>query len=149
MTEVPIIVVWLAGIFFFVNILFYIAVIYALLFVVKPAMHRMSMKLSELTAKVDKVANRVEELATSVKDTLESVSMKANGILGSVELIAQAASKQFERFSPFIVGAMTAMRLVKSLNEMRHGKTAIEATKKKTLEKKPASPPKKKLFGIF
>ncbi len=146
---VPAWVIWAAGLFFIVNILFYIALIVVLLVVVKPAMHRMSMKLSELTGKVDKVANRVEELATNLKESLESVSMKANGILGSVELIAQSASKQFERFSPFIVGAMTAMRLVKSLNEMRHGKSALEATKKKTLEKKPATPEKKKLFGIF
>ncbi len=149
MTEIPTWVVIAAGLFFVVNILFYVALIAVLILVVKPAMQQMSAKVSELTAKVDKVAVRVEELATNVRETLESVSLKASSILGSVELIAQSASKQFERFSPFIVGAMTAMRLVKSLNEMRHGRSALEATKKKTLEKKPATPAKKKLFGIF
>jgi hypothetical protein len=111
-------------------------------------MQQMSAKVAELTKKVEVLAVRVEEVATTMKETVGNVGQKASGILGSVELIAQSASKQFERFSPFIVGAMTAMRLVKSLNEMRHGKSAMEATKGKTLEKKPATPPKKRL-GLF
>jgi uncharacterized protein YoxC len=149
MTEIPTWVVYAAGIFFAINTAFYLVLIWVLVTKVGPAMQQMSAKVADLTTKVETVATRVEELAANVKETMDNVGQKATGILGSVELIAQSASKQFERFSPFIVGAMTAMRLVKSLNEMRHGRSALDATKKKTLEKQPATPPKKKLFGIF
>ncbi|HSI71582.1 MAG TPA: hypothetical protein VK934_00275 [Fimbriimonas sp.] len=148
MTEIPNWVVYAAGIFFVINIVFYAALIYVLVFQVKPAMQRIGTKVGELTKKIEEVAQRIEDVAAHTKETIGNVGQKATGILGSVELIAQSASRQFERFSPFIVGAMTAMRLVKSLNEMRQGKTAMEATKGKTLEKQPATPPKKR-FGIF
>jgi hypothetical protein len=149
MTEIPTWVVYAAGIFFVINIVFYAALIWVLLTKVGPAMQNLTAKVGELSQKVEDVAKRVEDVADSIKDTVGNVGQKASGILGSVELIAQSASRQFERFSPFIVGAMTAMRLVKSLNEMRHGKSAVEATKGKTLEKRPATKSKSKLFGIF
>ncbi len=152
----------LSGVFFLLNIVFFGAMAFALfklasvVSALAPKVTEMSAKVDSLIHKVEAVATRLEELATSVKDNVDNVGAKASGVIGSVELIAQSVSKQFERFSPFLVGAMTAMRLIKSLNEMKKGRSAIEATKGKTLEKKRATPagkrapqPAKKRFGLF
>lgn len=148
MTEIPPIWLWLSGIFFFVNICLFIGWIVAIVKLVgfiktvTPKVNEISGKVNDLVVKVEQVAVRVEEVATSVKETVDGVGGRAKGVVGSAELIAQSASRQFERFSPFVVGAMTAMRLIKALNEMRHGKSATDATKKKNLKDKPVT-----LFG--
>ncbi|CAN5349571.1 hypothetical protein BH11ARM1_BH11ARM1_05790 [soil metagenome] len=140
---------YLSGAFFLVNGLLFVALIFAVIKML-PARNALTGKVGDLTTKIESVAERVEEVAKNVGETVGSVGAKTTGILGSVELIAQSASRQFEKFSPYLVGAMTAMKLVKSLNEMRAGKDVLEATKKKTLTKKPASKPApKKRFGIF
>jgi hypothetical protein len=141
---------WLAvsAIFFIVNILLFCGWLFAIFKLVQfmkevtPKINEISGKVGALVVKVEQVAERVEEVATSVKETVDGVGGRAKGVVGSVELVAQSASRQFERFSPFIVGAMTAMRLIKSLNEMRHGRSAASATKKKNLKDKPVT-----LFG--
>lgn len=138
-------VVIAAGVFFILNALLFIALGYVAFMVVKflkeaqPKIGELSSKVSALVAKVEQVAVRVEEVAESVKNTIDGVGSRATGVVGSAELIAQSASRQFERFSPFIVGATTAMRLVKALNEMRAGRSAASATKKGVLKNKPAS----------
>lgn len=155
MQEVP--TWWLAisAIFFIINTLFFVALIVVVIKLM-PVLQQMTQKIGDLTTKVEKVAEKVEEVATHLGEvaghlgeTVGNVGQKATGILGSIELITQSASRQFERFSPLLVGAMTTMRLVKALNEMKSGKPTLEATKGKTLTKKAASSGRKKLFGIL
>lgn len=147
---------WLivSGIFFVLNALLFLALSYVAFMVVKflkdvqPKVNEISGKVTGLVAKIEQVAVRVEEVAESVKNTIDGVGSRATGVVGSVELVAQSASRQFERFSPFIVGATTAMRLVKALNEMRAGRSAASATKKGILKNKPAAK-RGGLLGLF
>jgi hypothetical protein len=153
MQEVPswLIVVWLiVSLLFFLTNLILLAVLAYVGLKLRPALEDLSKKVGDLTVKIERVAERVEDLAGNLGETVGNVGQKAAGILGSVELVLQSASRQFERFSPLLVGAMTAMRLVKSLNEMKSGKSPLKATTTKTLEKRKATPPKrKKLFGLL
>lgn len=155
MNQIPTWWLVVSAVFFAINILFFLALSFAMLKLasvikeLQPKIGELSTRVEGLVQKVEQVAERVEEVATHVKETVSDVGAKTSGILGSIEGIAHAASKQFERFSPFAVGAMTAMRLVKSLNEMKHGKSVAEATKRKTLAKKPAPAPAKKKFWLF
>ena len=144
MNGIPVWVSWAAGIFFVVNILFYVALIVAVLRIssllrdLRPKIDELSGRVHSLADRIEGVAQRVEEVAESVRDTISGVGGKAKGVVGSVELIAQSASRQFERFSPFVVGALTAIRLVKALNEMRKGRPLKDATKKGVVERTPA-----------
>jgi uncharacterized protein YoxC len=145
MSEIPTWWLVLSGVFFFMNILFFVAMTFAMLALarmvknIQPQISGLSTKVHGLIDTVENVAKRVEEVAASVRQTVEGVGGRAQGVIGSAEVVAHSASKQFEKFSPFVVGALTAMRLVKALNEMRHGRSAAQATKKKTLERRPAS----------
>lgn len=136
MTEIP--TWWLvaSGIFFILNTLLFIVLgicaVFLLKFVtgLKPKIESLESSIQGLVTKVHGVADRVEEVAASVKTTVEGVGGRAKSVVGSAELVAQSASRQFERFSPFVIGAMTAIRLVKALSDARAG--MAEKVAKKT-----------------
>lgn len=111
---------WLvvSAMFFVLNIVFFGVMSYAVLKLTK-VVGELQPQVSTLVKRVEEVAHRVDELTTTVKDSVEQIGGKAKGVIGSVELVAQSASRQFERFSPFVVGAMTAMKLIKGLKDMR------------------------------
>jgi hypothetical protein len=64
-----------------------------------------------------------------VKTAVDGVGGKAKSVAGSAEIVATSASRQFERFSPLLVGALTAIRIVKAVSDARRPK--LEPTKKK------------------
>ena len=103
----------------------------------KPKVDEISTKVTSLTTTVEGIAHKVEELAESLRENVDSVGGKTKGILNSAESIAQTASRQFERFSPYMVGALTGIRLIKSLYELNRGKNPAEATTRKAIEKTP------------
>jgi hypothetical protein len=119
--------IWASGIFFIVNILLISALIYLIFEVVK-FLRSVQPKIVALTEKVESIGARVEEVALSVRTTSENLGGRAKSIAGSVDLVAHSASKQFERFSPLIIGVMTALRLLKAVQEYRRGKTVAAAT---------------------
>lgn len=150
MTEIPLWWLILSGAFFFMNLVFFgvmAFVLIKLLAIVKelqPKVGELTTTVKGLVTTVQGVAHRVEELAATVKDKADNVGGKAQEVVGSTGMIMNTASRQFERFAPYITGALTAMRLVKALNEMRKGKSVTKATTQKTLDKVPAT--KKRRF---
>jgi hypothetical protein len=129
---------WLSACFFLLNILLFIGLVVATVMVLrllsemKPKIDALEQNIQGLVLKVHSVADRVEEVATSVRNTVENVGGKAKGMAGSAEIVAQSASKQFERFSPFVIGAITAIRLVTALRQ-------FQAAKSRNFEKKAQS----------
>lgn len=127
MNEIPSIWLWLSGLFFFFGTVFFAVLSYVLLQMKKqmdemrPKVDDLSHKLSETITQVQEVAKRVDEVAKVVAKNTEEVSNRAKGVMGSAELIAQSASRQFEKFSPLIVGAMTAARLLNIVRDVRGG----------------------------
>jgi uncharacterized protein YoxC len=145
MSEIP--TWWLAvsAAFFVVNILFFIAMIAMLLFVKqfmieqKPRIEALESEVKTLVEKVHVIADRTEEIATSLKSTVDVVGGRAKGVATSAEIVASVLSRQVERFSPYIVGALTAMKLFKGVREMRappletRGEAAAKDAKKRSV----------------
>lgn len=125
MTEIPPFWLWVSGAFFLLGALFFLTLIIAMvLLVIKvnqlaPQVQETIKKVNGLTAQVQDISQKVGQIATNLNSTVTEVGGRAKGVVGSVELVTQSASRQFERFSPFVVGAVTAIRLVRSLAEMR------------------------------
>lgn len=126
--------VWLSIAVLVVNLVFFVTLIFVALALVR-MLKDVQPKLAALTDRVDKIGKHVEELAISAKTTVEGVGGRAQSLATSVDSIAHAASSSFERFSPFVVGALTAMRLVKALMQMKQGVSPAKATSKKALER--------------
>src|ERR671916_376197 len=110
----------LSGLFFFVNILFFIGIMIGGFFLLK-FMKDLRPRMDTLTQRLDDLHRRVIDLTETLHKNIEGIGGKAKGVVGSVERVAQSTSRQFERYSPFFIGALTAMRLIKALNEFRKG----------------------------
>jgi|SRR5579862_2477740 len=109
---------WLSAIFFFLGIVIMVGqivlgvVIFRLIKEVKPKVDAMEQKVNETVEKVQAVSAKVEAL-------VDHVGTRARGVSDSVELVAHSASRQFERFSPILIGALTAIRIFTALRESR------------------------------
>jgi hypothetical protein len=135
MTEIPSWWLIVSAIFFVVNIVFFIGLTFALFKIVQ-VMQTFGPKVNAIAQRVDQIGHKVEELTTSVKETAESLGGRAKSVAGSVDLIAHTASKQFEKFSPLIVGVLTTLKLLKAVQEYRRGHDVAEATTKAATEPK-------------
>ena len=113
-----------------------IALIVTAFFVVK-FLKEVSPKIISIEAQVQELVKKVQELATNINETVNNVGGRAKGVVGSAEGIAQSASRQFERYSPFVVGALTAIKLVRALSDAKKGRSLGKATSRKGLAKKP------------
>jgi predicted PurR-regulated permease PerM len=120
-------------VFFVVNTLFFIVMAFVMFKLVQVAQN-IQPKVEQLTNRVESIGQQVEELSENVKTTVSQLGGRAQSVATSVDNIAHVASRQFEKFSPFIVGAMTAIRLVKALNEVRQGRSIAKATTQKNLD---------------
>jgi len=147
--EIPLWWLILSAIFFIVAIVLVVILaivglkVVEFLNTVKPKVDEISGKVSDLVVKVEHVAVRVEEVATSVKDAVEGVGGRAKGVAGSVELIASSGARQFEKFSPIVVGIMTALRLAKSVSDFRSSQKHPNALQRHVPAKKGG------IFGLF
>ncbi|MEA2551925.1 MAG: hypothetical protein QOJ65_101 [Fimbriimonadaceae bacterium] len=133
MNEIP---GWWLGIsaaFFVVNILLFIGLV-VFLFMLMKWMKELHPKIEALTQRVESIGKNVEELTVHVKTTAESLGGRAKSVASSVDSIAHVASTQFERFSPYAVGALTAIRLIKALTELKRGRSVSKATSRAALE---------------
>ncbi len=126
---------WLSVIFFLLSILLmvgYIAlgvVIFRFVKEMRPKVDALEKNVQTAIQRVHVVSERVEEVAASVKATVDNVGDKAKGVATSAELVAHTASRQFERFSPILIGALTAIRVVSAIRESRKSKAQKIAEK--------------------
>jgi phage-related protein len=134
MTEMPTVWLWVSGIFFVLQSIFVIALTIAVFKLIQ-AIQQITPKVQAISDKVHDIGDKVEDLTANVKTTLEVVGGRAKSVAGSADLIAHTASRTFEKFSPVVIGILSALRILKALQEFRGGKSPAEATKAKTLEK--------------
>lgn len=141
MNEVPswLINTWLVFslIFFILNIGLFIGLLVFLSNLGK-WMKEMKPKIESISTRVDTIGKNVEELTEHVKHTAETVGGRAQSVASSVDSIASLASSTFERFSPYVVGAMTAMKLISGFVQMRRSLApkSLEVTTQKTKVKR-------------
>jgi hypothetical protein len=135
MTEIPTWWLVVSAIFFVVNILFFVALGVAVFKMVQ-VVQGITPKVAAISARVDQIGHKVEELTTSVKETADTLGGRAKSVAGSVDLIAHSASRQFEKYSPVIVGVLTTLKLLKAVQEYRRGHDVAEATTQAATEPK-------------
>lgn len=133
MTEVPMWWLVISAIFFVINIFFFIGLIVALVKIVE-VLKAMVPKVNAIGERVESIATKVEELAESAKGTVDSVGGRAKSVAGSVDMIAHTASQAFEKFAPYIAGALTGLKLLKAYREAHAGVPVSQATTKKVLD---------------
>lgn len=129
--------IWMSIAFFFLNICVLVGLA---VFMVKlnGLMKEIKPKVEAIGARVEAIGKNVEELTEHVKSTAESVGGKAKSVATSVDSIAQLASSTFERFSPYVMGALTAMKLFSGFMQMRRtiAPKSLEVTTQKTKVKR-------------
>lgn len=129
----------LSGLFFFMNIVLFAALAYAAIKLVG-ILKDLTPRVVAIEKQIQDLIKKVQDLTANVQQTVSELSGRAKGVVGSAEGVAQSASRQFERYSPFVIGSLTAIRLVSALNQVRQGRSAGKATSRKGLlfnKKKP------------
>jgi hypothetical protein len=127
-------VVYAAGVFFLVQIVFTLGLIFAVWKLVQ-AIQQITPKVEAISVKVHEIGEKVEDLTTNVKGTFEALGGRAKSVAGSADLIAHTASRTFEKFSPVVIGILSALRILKALKEFRAGQKLADATTPKSLDK--------------
>lgn len=135
--EVPTWWLVLSGIFFVMNIVLFGALAFAAIKLVG-ILKDLTPRIVAIEGQVQDLIKKVQDLTHNLQETVSSIGGRAKGVVGSAEGVAQSASRQFERFSPFVIGALTAIRLVKALNESKKGRSLAKTTSRKGMAKKPA-----------
>ncbi len=126
MNEIPSWWLIVSGIFFAFGTLFLIVLIFVSL-QLKKMVEELKPKIESISTRVDAIGKNVEELTSHVKTTAESVGGKAKSVASSVESIAQLASGTFEKFSPYVVGALTVMKLFSGFMQVRRSMAPAKA----------------------
>lgn len=132
MTEIPTWWLILSGLFFFMNLVLFAALAFAAVKLVG-ILKQLTPKIVAIEGQVSDIAKKVQELTASIKETVDNVGGKAKGVVGGAEGVVQSASRQFERYSPFVIGSLTAIRLVSALSQARNGRSLKKATSRKGL----------------
>lgn len=135
MTTIPTWWLVLSGIFFFMNIVLFAALAFAAVKLVG-ILKDLTPKIVAIEGQVQDLVKKVQALTASVQETVSNVGGKTKAVVGSAEGVVQSASRQFERYSPFVIGSLTAIRLVSALNQARQGRSLAQATSKKGIFKK-------------
>lgn len=127
----------LSGLFFLANIFLFVALGIAALKLVA-ILKDLTPRIVAIEKQISDLVKKVQDLTAHVGELVDNVGGKAKGVVGSAEGMVQSASRQFERFSPFVVGALTAIRLVGALNQVRKGRGVDKArTRKGIIRRKP------------
>ena len=125
MNEIPIWWLVLSGLFFFLSTVLCIVGIVALIYLIRlvkelaPRIEALEAAVRELIFKVHAVAERVEEVAASVRDTVRSVGGKASHVAGAADLVATAATKQFDRIAPIVSVLVTGFKIFRAVQGLR------------------------------
>ena len=125
----------LSGLFFFMNIVLFAALAYAAVKLIG-ILKDLTPRVVAIEKQVQDLIKKVQDLAANLQQTVGELSGRAKGVVGSAEGVAQSASRQFERYSPFVIGSLTAIRLVSALNGVRQGRSLAKSTTKKGVFKK-------------
>jgi hypothetical protein len=118
MNDIPnwLIMTWLvlSSIFFILNIGIFVALLFMMVKMMK-LVQDLTPRVHSIAERVDGIAAQVEDIAKNTKTTMEGITGRTKSVMGSVDTIAVTASRQFEKFSPVILGATAAFRVWQSV----------------------------------
>ncbi len=123
--ELPTIWLVVSGVFFAVNTVVFLVLAVLLIKVMKimdelrPKVLALTDKVDTLTEKVTDVATQVDEVARSVRQTVDVVGSKTRSIATTGDRFIAGASMSLEKFSPYISGAFTLLKLFRAFQVAR------------------------------
>lgn len=123
MTEIPTWWLVISGLFFLLQSILVACLIVAVIKLMG-TIREITPKVVAISAKVEEIGTKVEELTDNVKTTMDSVGARAKSVAGSAEMIAHTAANTFERFSPAVVGILSALRILKAVQEFQNARKA-------------------------
>jgi len=110
----------LSGLFFFVNIIFFAGLTFALFRLLEVA-QAIKPKVDTILGRVDSIGSKVDELTETVKVVAEKIGQRAEGVASSASAISNVAATQVERFGPMIAAAATVAKIVGAAREVFFG----------------------------
>jgi methyl-accepting chemotaxis protein len=110
---------WLvvSGVFFFVNLIFFGVLIYALIQIMQVA-KELKPKVDRISDRVDSISEKVDDMATTVNAALKNVSQKTTNIASSAEMISSIGAVNFGRYAPVIAALGSAVKAIQMLKQL-------------------------------
>lgn len=127
MTQIPEWWLGLSTVLMAFQCLFFAGLFVAVYYLIK-AVKQITPKVEALTVKVQGIADKVDGLTANVKDTMDTLGVRAKSVAGSAEHIAQTTAKNYERYSPYVVGILSALKIVKAVQEFQQARVATRAS---------------------
>ncbi len=124
-SEIPTLWLIVSGVFFFLGIIVFAAILVVLVKLLKlaedlkPRVDRLSGQVETLIVKVDRVADRVEEVATSAKGSIDDFRGTSSGIMGTIEHLAKSTATKSDMITPILSGGLAAYRIFMSIKASR------------------------------
>lgn len=112
----------LSAIFFCLQSLLVLSLIGAVLYAIK-LLKELQPKVAAVSDKVHDIGEKVEDLTTNVKETMATLGGRAKSVAGSADIIAHTASRTFEKYSPLVAGILSALRILRAVQQFRAKKS--------------------------
>lgn len=128
--QIPSAWLWISGIFFFVNILFFGILIFALVKLMQVA-QEMKPKIERISDRVESISEKVDMIAGEVQGKVKDLSTTSSKFLSSAESFSMASSQLVGRFAPYIAGFGLILKAYQMAKE--HGVTFQRRQKAKAL----------------
>jgi hypothetical protein len=103
---------------------------------VRPKANVLMTRGEALMSRMENVASNAEEVLSTTKERVTAVSDQAVTVMGSVNSITSTASRQFERFAPFIMGSIAAIKVVRALYDATKGRRSLEMKVEETEDRR-------------
>lgn len=110
---------WLvvSGVFFFVNLIFFGVLIYALIQIMKVA-KELKPKVDRISDRVDSISEKVDDMASTVNAALKNVSQKTTNIAQSAEMISSIGAVNFGRYAPIIAALGSVVKAAQMMKQL-------------------------------
>lgn len=124
----------LSGLFFFVNIAFYV-VLGLVAWKFLGIAQRLEPKIAGLLGKVDDIGTKIDELTAIARDVAAKVGEQAKGVSASANQMGMVAAKSVEKFGPTIAAAATVIKVMDSVRHVLFFR-AISRAERRGIEKR-------------
>ena len=108
--EIPAWWLILSGLFFTINLVFFIVLCIALVRMMKVA--------EELKPKVDSISVKVDEMATTLNETVKKVSEKTSSVAADAEMITHVGAENFGKYAPILATIGTVVKVVQIMRQL-------------------------------
>jgi phage-related minor tail protein len=115
--EIPAWWLILSGLFFTVNLVFFIVLCVALVRMMKVA-EELKPKVDRISNRVDSISVKVDEMATTLNETVKKVSEKTSSVAADAEMITHVGAENFGKYAPILATIGTVVKVVQIMRQL-------------------------------